>query len=118
MTYQNTLNVKLSNSHLNKLKSGIRNSTEVTLNLSSNVICDSNYDETNFLPKLLLTDTQVSRLCKVFGSNSLAKMVQLGGFLPFSLSFLLNPEKIIEKIDENKDIIVSVYMELVRLKKE
>ena len=33
MTQYNTLQVKLSNSHLNKLKSGIKNSTEVTLNL-------------------------------------------------------------------------------------
>ena len=32
------LNVKLSNSRLNKLKSGIKNGTEVTLNLSSNLM--------------------------------------------------------------------------------
>ena len=31
MTQYNTLNVKLSNSQLNKLKSGIKNSTKVTL---------------------------------------------------------------------------------------
>ena len=31
MTQYNTLNVKLSNSWLNKLKSGIKNGTEVTL---------------------------------------------------------------------------------------
>ena len=31
MTQYNTLNVKLSNSLLNKLKSGIKNGTEVTL---------------------------------------------------------------------------------------
>ena len=30
MTQYNTLNVKLSNSKLNKLKSGIKNGTEVT----------------------------------------------------------------------------------------
>ena len=30
MTQYNTLNVKLSNAHLKKLKSGIRNGTEVT----------------------------------------------------------------------------------------
>ena len=38
MTQQNTLNVKLSNSQLNKLKSEIKNGTEVTLKISSNVI--------------------------------------------------------------------------------
>ena len=46
MTHYNTLNVKLSNSQLNKLKSGIKNTTEVTWNLSSNLIRSSN-DETN-----------------------------------------------------------------------
>ena len=34
----NFLNGKLSKSQLNKLKSGTRNCTEVTLNLSSNII--------------------------------------------------------------------------------
>ena len=33
MTKYNTLNVKLSNSQLNKLKSGIKNGSEVILNL-------------------------------------------------------------------------------------
>ena len=42
MTQCNTLNVKLSNSQLTKLKSGIKNNTEVTLKLSSNVVDDSN----------------------------------------------------------------------------
>ena len=41
MTQHNTLNVKLPNSQLNKLKSAVKNGTEVTLNLSSNLI--SNY---------------------------------------------------------------------------
>ena len=58
MTQYDTLNVKLSNSQLNKLKSGIKNGTEVTLNLSSNLIGNYN-DETNFPLKLLLTNTQV-----------------------------------------------------------
>ena len=42
MNQYNTLNVKLSNSHLNKLKPAIKNETEVTLNLSSNLIGNSN----------------------------------------------------------------------------
>ena len=48
----NTLNVKLSNSQLNKLKSRIKNGTEVTSKLSSNVVVDSNNDN-NFPHKLL-----------------------------------------------------------------
>ena len=51
MTRYNTLNMKLSNSQLNKLKSGMKNGTKVTLNFSSKVICDSN-SGTNFLHKL------------------------------------------------------------------
>ena len=47
----------MSNSQLNKSKSGLKNSSnEVTLSLSSNLIGGYN-DETNFLHKLLLTDT-------------------------------------------------------------
>ena len=40
------------------VKSAIKNGTEVTLNLSSNIIGNSN-DENNFPHKLLLTNTQV-----------------------------------------------------------
>ena len=50
MTQYNTVNVKLSNSQLNKLKSGMKHGTKVTVNLSSNVIGNSN-NETNFLHK-------------------------------------------------------------------
>ena len=45
MAHNNSLNVKLSNSQLNKLKSAIKNETEVVLRLSSNMVGD---DETNF----------------------------------------------------------------------
>ena len=69
MTQFNTLNLKLTNSQLNKLKSVIRNGTKVTLNLSSNIICDSN-DENNFRQKLLLANTQVSKLRKAYVNNS------------------------------------------------
>ena len=58
MNQYNTLNVKLSNSQLNKLKSAIKNGTKVTLNFSSTIIGGSN-DENNFPHKLLLTNTQV-----------------------------------------------------------
>ena len=67
------LNVKLSNLHLNKLKSTIKNRTEVTLNLSSNLFGSSN-DKTNFPHKLLLTNTQVSKIHKVFTNGSSANI--------------------------------------------
>ena len=57
-TPYNTLNVKLSNSQLNGLKSGIKNGIGIALNLSSNIFCDSN-DETNFPYESLLTNTEI-----------------------------------------------------------
>ena len=64
MTQHNMLNVKLSNSQLNKLKFVIKNGTEVTLNHSLNLIEDSN-DKADFPHKLLLTDTQVTKSAKL-----------------------------------------------------
>ena len=55
MTQYNSLNVKLSNSQLKKLKSAIKNGIDVILRLPSNMIGNSD-DEANFLHKLLLTD--------------------------------------------------------------
>ena len=68
MTQYNTLNVKMPNSQLNELNSGVRNGTEVTLKISSKVAVDSN-DKNNYLHKLLLTNIQVLRLRKVFTNN-------------------------------------------------
>ena len=98
MTQHTALNVKLSNSQLNKFKSAIKNGTEATLNLPSNIVGDSN-DENNFPHKLLLTNTQVSKLCKAFANNSSAriklpkthlhKIVQSGGLVGRPLGPLL-----------------------------
>ena len=91
MTQYISLNVKLSNSQLNKLKSAIKNETDVILRLSSNMIGNSN-DEANFPHKSLLTDRQVSNIRKAFVNHAftdiklskaqLTKM-QNGGFLRF-----------------------------------
>ena len=58
MTEYNTLDVRLSTSKINELKSGIKCGTEVTLEISSNVVGDSN-NWNNFTHKLILTNTQV-----------------------------------------------------------
>ena len=58
MTKYNSLNVKLSNSQLNQLKSAIKNGTDVVLRLSSNVVGNSD-DEINFPHKLLLTNRKL-----------------------------------------------------------
>ena len=69
MTQYNGLNVKLSNSQLNKLKSAIKNGTDVILRLSTNMIGSSD-DETNFPHELLLTNRQVANLRKAFSNNT------------------------------------------------
>ena len=107
MTQYNTLNVKLSNSQLNKLKPGTKHSTEYTLNLSSNVIDDSN-DEINFPQNY---HTQVSRIHKAFGNGSsfsiklvklqLSEMVQSGGYGRLGLLGTLPPVKMANSIADS-----------------
>ena len=99
MTQYNSLNVKLSNSQLNKFKSAIKNENEVVLKLFSNMVGDN---ETNFPHKLLLTNRKVSNLRKTFANYSstdirlsktqLSKMIQSGGFLGRLLGPLLKTE--------------------------
>ena len=88
MTQYNSLNVKLSNSQLNKFKSAIKNETEVVLRLSSNMVGDN---KTNLPHQLLLANWQVSNIRKTFANNSsidiklsktqLSKMIQSEDFL-------------------------------------
>ena len=69
MTQYNSLNVKLSDSQLNKLKPAIKNKTEAVLRSTSNMISNSD-DEINFPRKLLLPNRQVANLQKYFANNS------------------------------------------------
>ena len=69
MTQYNILNVKLSNSQLSKLKSAIKNCTDVILSLSSYMIGNSD-DEANFPHNLLLTNRQVANICKAFANHT------------------------------------------------
>ena len=97
MIHYNSLNVKLSNSQLNKLKPAIKNKTEIVLRLSSNMIGNSD----NFPHESLLNNRQVANLCKAFTNNpstdiklsiiQLSKMMQPGGFLGRLLGSLLKP---------------------------
>ena len=74
MAQHNMLNVKLSNLQLNKLKPRMKNDSEVILNLSSNLIGNSN-DATTFLHKLSLTNTQASKFCKALVNNLSANII-------------------------------------------
>ena len=95
MTQYNSLNVKLSNSQLNKLKSSIKNENDVVLRISSNMVGNSN-DNTNFPHELMLTNRQVANIRKAFAKNTsidikLSKMIQSGGFLGNLLGKLAGP---------------------------
>ena len=122
MTNYNILNVKLSNLQLNKLKSRINDGNKVTLKISSNVVGDSN-DENIFPHKLLLTNTQVSKLRKAFANGSSAniklsktqlhKIGQSEGFLVRLLGPLLkNGLPLIENVVKPLDKIILIPLEL------
>ena len=95
------MNVKLSNSQLNRLKTAIKNETDMVLRLSSNMI-DNSDDETNFPFKSLVTNRQVANLRKSFPNHTstgiklsetqLSKMIKLRGFLGRLLGPLLKTE--------------------------
>ena len=98
MIQYNSLNVKLSNSQLNKLKSAIKNENDVAIRLSHNMIGEPN-DKTNFPHELLLRNRQVSIFRKAFANsssvdikfakNQLSKKIKSGGFLGKLLGPLL-----------------------------
>ena len=100
MTQYSSINVKLSNSNcqLSKLKSAIKNETDLVLRISSNMVGNSN-DNINFLQELLLTNGQVENIRKAFANHlstdiklsktQLSKMIQSGGFLGRLLGPLL-----------------------------
>ena len=69
MTEYNSVNVQLSNSQLNKLKTAVKNETDVVIRISPHMIGDSN-DKGNFPHELLLTNRQVSSIRKAFSNNS------------------------------------------------
>ena len=98
MIRYNRLNVKLSNSQLNKLKLAIKNEAEVVLTLTSNMIGNSDND-TSFSHKSLLINRQPTNLCKPFANylladvklskTQLSKIIQSGRFLSRLLGPLL-----------------------------
>ena len=98
MIQYNSLNVKLSNSQLSKLKPPIKNENDAVLRISSNMVGNSN-DNTNFPHELLLTNRQVENIRKAFSNHlstdiklsktQLSKMIQSGGFLGRLLGPLL-----------------------------
>ena len=113
MTQYSSLNVKLSNSQLNKLKSAIKNGTDVVLRLPSNMVGNSD-DETNFPHKLLLTNRKTLSLRKEFNNHAstdikfskaqLTKM-QKGGFLKFLMPLLKSGLPLLKSVVKPLDML-------------
>ena len=126
MTQYGNLNVKLFYSQLNKLKSIIKSDNEETLNLSSNVVGESN-NETNFPHKLLSTDTQVLRLYKAFANGlsaniklsktKLSRMVQSGGSFLGSIENLLHKLIMagIKKKKKKENVVKNAHQYLLKI---
>ena len=93
MIEHNKVNVKLSDSQLNKLKNAVKNQTGVILRINLK-ICEEN----NLTNQLLLTTRQKTKQGNAFGNNMLTdiklsktqktKIIQSGGFLGSLLSKL------------------------------
>ena len=74
MSQYQSVNVKLSNSPLDRLKQARKCETGVILRLLSNMIGNPN-DESNFPIQLLLTNRQASKRRKVFENGLSANII-------------------------------------------
>ena len=94
MVEYNTVNAKLSNSQLNKLKSAVKNRQGTTLRVNSKI-----FNRNNLPHELLLTTRQTTKLRNAIESNmstdiklskaQISKIIQSGGFLGKPLGPLL-----------------------------
>ena len=85
------MNVKLSDSQLNKLKNAVKNQTGVTLRINIKI-----FEGKNLPHELLLTTRQTIKLRNAFQNNmstdiTLSKIIQSGRFLGSLLSNLAGP---------------------------
>ena len=86
MVEYNTVNAKLSDLQLNKLKTAVKNQTGATLRMNVKML-----NGNNLLHELLLTTRQRTKLRNAFENNmsteiklsktQISKIIQFGGFL-------------------------------------
>ena len=96
MVEYNTINAKLSDSQLNKLKSAVKNKQGTTLRMNSRM-----FSANNLPHELLLTTRQTTKLRNVIENNMLtdiklskaqiSKIIQSAGFLGSLLSKIAGP---------------------------
>ena len=98
MVEYNTVNAKLSNSQLNKLKSAVKNKQGTTLRMNARM-----FNENNLAHELLLTTRQTTKLRNGIENNlqtdiklskaQISKIIQSGGFFGKILGPLLKTAK-------------------------
>ena len=98
MVQYNTVNAKLSNSQLNKLKSAVKNKQGTTLRMKARM-----FNENNLPHELLLTTRQTTKLRNGIENNlqtdiklskaQISKIIRSGGFLDKILGPLLKTAK-------------------------
>ena len=96
MAEYNTVNAKLSNSQLNKLKSGVKNRQGTILRMNARMVSANNLPH-----ELFLTTRQTTKLRNAIENNmspdiklskaKISKIIQSGGFLGKLLGPLLKP---------------------------
>ena len=96
MVEYSIVNIKLSNSQLNKLKTAAKNQTGVTMSMNIKMLNGNNLPD-----KLLLTTRQKDKSRNAFENNMLTninlskaqifKIIQSGGFLGSLLSEIVGP---------------------------
>ena len=97
MVEYNKVNVKLSDSQLNKLKTAVKNQTGVNVRMNIKM-----FKENNLSHKLLLTTRQKTKLRNAFENDmstdikllskaQISNLIQSGGFLSSLLSKLSGP---------------------------
>ena len=94
MVEYNTVNVKLSNSQLNKLENSVKNKQGTTLRMNARI-----FNENNLSHELLLTTRQTTKLRNAIENNmstdiklskaQISKVIQSGGFFGKILGPLL-----------------------------
>ena len=109
MTGRHSVNIKLSNSQLDKLKPAVKNMTGIALRLSSDMI---GADKNNFVHNFLLTNTGRAPVFVRLFANSTStyknyqrsKIIQSGGFLDRLLGKLM---KVALPLVKNKLVLLA-----------
>ena len=126
MVEYNKVNVKLSDSQLNKLKNSVKDQTEATLRMNVRM-----FNGNNLPHELLLTTRQTTKSTNAIKNNmstdiklsraQISKIIQHGGFLGSLLSKLSGPlMKVAVRLKalEDSDILLKKILKQLKMKEK